>query len=275
MQAAFDSPVTASYAAATEAIGAVLGETAAAAAVRAMPSKSLVKMGKPAAEHYAARLAKAWVRPGGSLASASIPSQYLGVTFVYDPETDLYEASALDGAPANGVRFIVYAVNGITGAIIEPLVEVGYADIVTTETDNSLTVRVELVSENVTYLDYTVGTSGSASAITLSVTGYVTNGDDQVTFDLDNTLRVNSLSLDYTLTVPTRGGFRMDFEGEADEGTTTSTLSARGPHGTVLVTGTESGSTGSFDVEVNGEPFAIITAETGQAPVITDPEAAR
>ena len=57
-------------------------------------------------------------------------------------------------------------------------------------------------------------------------------------FDLDNHLELQSVALDYNLMVPTRGGFRIDFEGEATEGTVTSTLEARGPHGTVTISAT-------------------------------------
>ena len=49
--------------------------------------------------------------------------------------------------------------------------------------------------------------------------------------------------MDYTLIVPTRSGFRIDFEGEMldREATVTSTLEARGPHGTVTISGNQTG----------------------------------
>jgi hypothetical protein len=273
MQSAFNSPATDGFAAATEAIGGVLGESQAAAAVRAMPTRSLVTGGKSAARHYGAKLASAYMRPTGgirpTMAAAAIPAEYVGVTFIYNPETDQYEPSELAGAPDNGVRFLVYAVNAISGEVIEPLVEVGYADIQATQTSNSVAVRIELVSGDVTFLDYTVGASASSSAITLSVSGFVSNGDDTVNFDLDNVLTSNSIELDYTLTVPTRGGFRIDFEGEGTGSSATASLEARGPHGTVSVEGSETNGSGTYQVEVNGEEFATITTTTGQPPVIT------
>jgi hypothetical protein len=167
------------------------------------------------------------------------------------------------------VRFKVYAINGITGAPVEPLVEVGYADIITTETASSATVRILLVSAGVTYLDYAVVATGSSSSIAVSVAGFVTNGDDRVNFDLDTHLSSNTITLDYNLTVPTRGGFRIDFGAEASGSTATISLEARGPHGTVTISGTQGGTTGSYDIEVNGEPFATITTSQGGEPVIT------
>jgi len=275
IEASFESPATAGFAAASDAIAAVLGQTPAAAAVKAMPTKALILGGKPGAGHYATTVAKVYARPSGgmtpSLSTAAILAEHLGVTFTYNVDTDQYEASDLTGAPTDGVRFLVYAVNGISGAVIEPLVEVGYADIVTTGTTNSATVRVELVSADVTYLDYSVGVTGSSSGATITVAGFVSNGDDRVNFDLDTHFELDSISgtVDFTITVPTRGGFRIDFEAEvAEGGAVTSNLEARGPHGTITIEGTQNGTSGSFEVAVNGELFATITVTQDQQPVI-------
>jgi hypothetical protein len=265
MEASFDSPAMSGFNSAAGAIGSVLGESSAAAAVRAAPTRALVARGRAGARHYAATVAGAYVRPTGGMrpvaGSAAILEEHLGVTFTYNAETDAYEASELTGAPNDGVRFIVYAVNAITGVPVEPLVEVGYADITISETATSIAVRVELVSAGVTYLDYSVGANAGSSAVTVSVSGFVTNGDDRVNFDLDNhiSLEAETVTLDYTLIVPTRNGFRINFEGEASEGTVTSRLEARGPHGTVTITGNQTATTGSFEVEVNGELFATVT----------------
>jgi hypothetical protein len=276
IDASFESPATAGFAAAAGSISVVLDGSPAAFAVKAMPTKSLIAGGKKGASHYATTLAKAYRRPGGNgaayVAAAAIPAEYLGVTFAYNVDSDQYEASDLTGAPANGVRFLVYAVNPISGAILEPLVEVGYADIVTTETASAATVRIELVSSGVTYLDYLVGVTGGTNSATISVAGFVSNGDDRVNFDLDTQLTSTALTADYVLTVPTRNGFRMDFEGTVTETGSNSRLEARGAHGTVVVTGEHSGNSGTFEVTVNGELFATIAYTQGQEPVITGAE---
>jgi hypothetical protein len=273
MRSSFESDATLGFVAASGAISAVLGETPAAAAVRAVPTQALVTRGKPGVRHYTATLAEAYVRPSGgirpSLSTAAIPEQYLGVTFTYDVDTDQYGPSDRAGAPENGVRFIVYAVNGITGVPVEPLVEVGYADVVTTESPSAVTVRIEVVSGGVTYLDYAVGATATSSEVTLTVAGFVSNGEDRVNFDLDTHLTSEAIVVDYTLTVPTRGGFRIDFEAEATDENGTSRLEARGPHGTVTIVGDHTQGAGTFEVEVNGEPFATITTSTG-APVIVN-----
>jgi hypothetical protein len=279
--ATFESPAVAGFVAASGAIGATLGESPAAMAVRAVPTKALILGGEPGATHYAARLAEIYVRPEASvrpsLSTAAIEEQYLGVTFVYNPDTDTYEPSALPGAPSNGVRFLVYAVDPISGVPVEPLHEVGYADISVTETATSASVRVKLVSGGVTYLEYAIGATGNqtteSAVVTVTVTGFVSSGQDRVNFDLDTHLTFTSTSstitLDYTLTVPTRGNFRIDFESTATSTSVTSTLEARGPHGTVVINGTQTGTSATYDVVVNGDPFATISLSAGGQPVIT------
>lgn len=269
MGSAFDSPATAGFSVASDAIAGVLQfSPPAAAAVRAMPTKALLG-GKPGTRRYAEKVAKAYRRSSTAAFStaASVPAEYLGVTFVYNPDTDQYEASELTGAPEDGVRFVVYAINPISGAIIEPVVEVGHADIVVTESATASTVRIELVSEGVTYLDYSVGVTGG-STVAVTVTGFVSNGDDRVNFDLDTHVNLTTLSVDYSLIVPTRSGFRIDFEGEMTSTSSTSSLEARGPHGTVAISGTHQGESGTFDVSVNGEPFATVNYTTGLPPDI-------
>jgi len=279
MQASFDSPAMDAFGAAGEAISATLGESSAAAmAIRAAPTKALFA-GKPAAGQYANRLAGIYaprtseIRP--SLSTAAILDEHLGVTFTRDPETLEYGPSDRAGAPSNGVRFIVYAVDPISGDPVTPLNEVGYADVEVTETATGGSVRIELVSGNVTYLDYTVGASGTQSSVTISISGFASNGEDRANFDLDNRFNfdenaeLESVVLDYSLIVPTRGNFRIDFESQTTTNGTTSSLEARGPHGTVTISGTQTGTSATYEVEVNGELFATISHTDGGQPVIT------
>jgi hypothetical protein len=272
IEASFESEATIGFSAASVAIGDVLGQTAASAAVRAVPSKALLYWAKKrSGVDSVARVYAGDLMRRVNTSAAAIPEQYLGVTFTRDPETLEYGPSEVTGAPEDGVRFMVYAVNPISGVPITPLVEVGYADVHVTETTSSIAARVELVSSDITYLDYSVNVAATSSEATITVAGFVSNGDDRVDFDLDHHLSSNALVLDYNLTVPTRNGFRIDYEASINLSTfaTTSTLEARGPHGTVTVTGTETTTGGSYEVEVNGELFATITTTPGEEPVIT------
>ena len=174
LHASFDSDAMSAYLGASDAIGLALGESSTAAmAVRAAPTQALVTGGKPAAEHYAKRVAQLYaprtgtIRP--SLSTAAILDEHLGVTFVRDPETLEYAASDRPDAPSNGVRFIVYAVDPISLQPVTPLSEVGHVDVEVTESTTSASVRIELVSNGVTYLDYSVGAFGNQSSVTVTV----------------------------------------------------------------------------------------------------------
>jgi hypothetical protein len=275
IEASYESDAMYGFQSAMPAISATLGQSAAAVALRAAPSK-IMATGKSGARVYAGTIARLYtapttgMRPVGS--RAAILEEHLGKTFVRNAETLEYEVSERTGAPSNGVRFIVYTVNPISGQPVTPLQEVGYADVEVTQSANAASIRIELVSGGVTYLDYTVGATASQTAATINVSGFVSNGEDRVNFDLD--VHVNSeniITFDYTLSVPTRDNFRMDLEEELNLSTNTvaSSLELRGPHGTVTIVGNWADNAGTYNVEVNGDPFATITVTSGAEAVIT------
>jgi hypothetical protein len=273
----FDSPALEAYASASTYMSAVVGGSA-AVAMRAAPSASLVQGGKAGAIRYGTALSRDYVTfrraPSPSTAAAEIPAEYAGKTFVWDVETDQYVASDLPGAPSNGVRFLLYAVDPVTGEPVEPLVPIdGYAQLTMTETSSSATVRITVVSSDVTYLDYSAVLSGNASSATITISGFATNGTDRVDFDLDTQLSDFgadglTLAMDYELNVPTRGGFLLDLEATlsglgTESPQTTIDLLARGDHGTVRIDGSATEAGGSFDVTVNGDHYATITIDAG------------
>jgi hypothetical protein len=276
IEASYESDAMYGFQSAMPAISATLGESSAAVALRASPSK-IMASGKSGAREYASAVARLYTQPTTGMrpvgSRAAILDEHLGKTFVRNAETLEYEVSDRTGAPSNGVRFIVYAVNPISGQPVTPLQEVGYADVEVTQTTTSASIRIELVSGNVTYLDYTVGATGSQTAVAVNVSGFVSNGEDRVNFDLDMHADVedNIFTFDYSLSVPTRGNFRMDLEEtwNANTSAVNSSLELRGPHGTVTIVGNWADNAGTYNVEVNGDPFATITVTQGADPVIT------
>ena len=277
----FQAPAIDAYMAASMHVDLVVGGPA-ELALHAMPSAAIARDGQQGALRFATSLASRYRTSGmrPSLSTAAIPAEYLGVTFAWDVATDTYVASDLTGAPGNGVRFLLYAVNPVTQMPVEPLVELGHVDLTGSETATSATARAVVVSGGVTYLDYTaVMVASSGSSATLAITGYATNGTDRVDFDLDNEITISEATgigvvIDYLLVVPTRGGFRMDVEAAysgylTDTPSVTLDLTARGDHGTVNIQGTATDATGSFDVAVNGELFATITFDGEGLPVVT------
>jgi len=107
-----------------------------------------------------------------------IPADLLGTTFEWDDVEGAYAATERTGAPAGGVRFILYDRTQV------PLVENGFLDL-TDESDPSadrLNVHVE--KSGVTRLDYDVEVIETTSALTLTVDGFVTDGTSRVDFEV-------------------------------------------------------------------------------------------
>lgn len=107
-----------------------------------------------------------------------IPDPITGTTFEWDVDADAYVATTRTGAPANGVRFILYAVNSITHQPIEPVVEVGLVDLMDESTTGSLRlhIRVQGVDGTPTYLDYTAAIVAGSTSFTATVNGSLSNG---------------------------------------------------------------------------------------------------
>ncbi len=111
-----------------------------------------------------------------------LPPEVRGITFVLDSVTLQYVPDpGRSGAPANGVRFILYAVDTVTS---EPLpgVEIGYADLMD-EGDAlpaGIAHRIRVVSGGITHLDYFVTAGGTDSTGALHAAGFVTDGTTRV-----------------------------------------------------------------------------------------------
>jgi hypothetical protein len=268
-QDAFVSGPTTSFAAVGAEISAALGGAplVASAATRAMTTPSQISA------RYAKQMAALMPTGGRGIQAsmAAVPSAYLGVTFVWDENTNTYVESDLAGAPSNGVRFMLYAVDPVTLHVVEPAVEVGYVDIFDQSTASAVNFRVKVVEGGVTYLDYAVVTSGSLSGGLVTVSGFATNGTTLANFTLKNTVSENSgqlvLSLDYDLNVPSRGvslNWTATFANISDtETVVTLDLGISGPNGQVRLVGTYGATGGSFSVKVNGDLFATVTISGG------------
>src|SRR5690606_23880081 len=105
----------------------------------------------------------------------AIPAGALGKTFTYDPESQQYTPSAITGAPANGVRFQLYAVDPTDGMPVEPLVEVGHVDLTRSANANEANARVEVFQGTSTptkVLDYSATVGGSATAPRITLEGF-------------------------------------------------------------------------------------------------------
>jgi hypothetical protein len=66
-----------------------------------------------------------------------IPDPLYETAYEWDVNTDSYVESLTETGPANGVRFFLYTINPITEQPAEPLVEVGYVDLIDESTGPS------------------------------------------------------------------------------------------------------------------------------------------
>jgi hypothetical protein len=207
-----------------------------------------------------------------SAASASIPSEIAGKTFEYNGSE--YVATERTGAPSNGVRFIIYAVNPITGQPVTPLAEVGYVQVTDLSGTTTQAARVVVVSNNITYLDYTAVASATVTGGRITVTGYVTDGENRANINLRSTVtEANGLSLLYSIDVPQRDvsiDLTMTTTGlDPQTATVGIDLGMSGPNGTVSMSGEFTESGGTITVRVNGDVFANVVSDGGGEPVIT------
>jgi len=215
LDSAFGSPVLASFGILSGSIGSTAATTALARAgtiVQAtLPRPAGVGM---SAEAAAVRrlsglrsLAVAPTSPQGPV----IPDTLYGSVYTYDTLSASYTRSATTGGPANGVRFILYAINPLTGGVSTPLAPVGRADLL--DESAGLTAKLHIiVSGNggtPTYLDYTAGLTFGASTVTATLTGSLTNalpggGNKTLTFSVtaNFTTTVITVHATYTLNNP-------------------------------------------------------------------------
>jgi len=156
-----------------------------------------------------------------------IPDELKGKTFEWDIATQHYVVTDRPGAPADGVRFILYAINPITRRPAEPLVEVGYVDLIdlSTETSRSLRIVVAGVGGTPVYVDYTVAGTVTPGQFTASANGFISNGESgdaskKLTFELAATLTETNFTFNASLT--------LDHPAVTITETTTATRSATG-----------------------------------------------
>jgi hypothetical protein len=231
---------------------------------------------RAAAVESAQRLAAMLTRPAKQAVRASmmaIPASVAGKTFVYDVATGTYVVSNRDPLPTTTVRFILYEVNPATFAPVQPLVETGYVDLIDRSLGTTQAAQVVVVWGGVTYLDYTITATSTASSGQVTVIGYVTDGSVQANVKFRSVLTFSGgLTLYYSLRVPVRE-VAIDLTLTASDiaqqtGTMSVNQSIKGPHGTVSMTGQFTSTTGLLHIRVNGNGFATI-ATNGTTTTIT------
>lgn len=179
-------------------------------------ARALLTSSNPASEETARKVAIAAAEAlalktteGGAPSLEVLPPSVFGTTFEFDTASGQYVASSRTGAPNNGVRFIIYAVDPFSG---DPIVdtEVGYADLIDTSVGSQTTagLRLLLVGGGTTYLDYAFSARGSGSSAILEVQGYLTDGTTRLNFDVGATMSFSQTSVtidvNFAFAIPSR-----------------------------------------------------------------------
>jgi hypothetical protein len=284
MNSTFASPTFASFSTFSVMFDAALGGAPIiAASTSALDIRGKTPQGIRAAAVRTAQRLAATLRSGRGMSAtssthpsqalAAVPAEVAGKTFIYDPVAGSYSASDRTGAPANGVRFILYEVDPVSYAPKDPLTEVGYVDLTDLSAGTTQAARVVVVAGGITYIDYTASASNTETSGRVSVIGMVTDGAIQATINLRSTITyTGGLTLTYSLDLPQRD-VSIDLTISASnisqpEGTIAMSLTMRGPNGTVTMTGEFAETSGTVHVRINGSAFATVTTD-GMTTTIT------
>ena len=232
--------------------------------------------------------------PALSSVSASaepiFPSNLLGLTFVWNG-TQYVADETISGAPANGVRFIVYAINPVTRQPVEPLVEVGFLDLTDDGSAASTRLGIRLVdttgAEPVDLIDYFIDVAftvtETTSTVILASIGFVSDGSETLDFELTQELAFadsggGSVVVDYEFTVQSTGltlafDAAVEFDAETEESTGLSAALTLSEGADVVVLSVTESQLGALDGEItfNGAT-AILVSGTATNPQFTRPD---
>ena len=207
-------------------------------------------------------------------AAILIPYEYRGQTYTFNGQYYEHNPDRTDADTA-GVRFILYAVNPVTGEIAEPLNEIGYVDLIDESTDTQAAVRLTVASGETTYLDYAVSAIGPPTAPTFTIDGFITDGENRADFTLSASAVITfagaTLNLSYEITVGENFaisatlGLMTDVE---ENVTITVDVSVTHYTHTVSVAGTINNDLGVLEVSTHEGLFATITVTDSSVTVL-------
>jgi hypothetical protein len=124
----------------------------------------------------------------GSAAEPVFPPELLGTTFEWNFGEGHYVPTERAGAPTNGLRFVLYAIDPLTRQPTEPLVETGHLDLTDEGTDSTTRLGLEAVSGSETLIDYFIELSylllGNDISVTVAAEGFISDGVDRLDFVL-------------------------------------------------------------------------------------------
>jgi hypothetical protein len=273
--AAFDSVFVSPAWSGFEALGTRTPWSGGPAAAQAVAGIREARSGRQFALQLAQRLAAA---AGARPSRAPVIDTYRGDTFVYDPDTGEYAVDpARTGAPANGVRFVIYEVR-ITG---EPIVEeeIGYADLIDEgdDSEEDVALRLLVVSDDVTVLDYRTTVDLTLTSGAITVDGFL-RGErgEQLDFAIEvvgtHQLEHSTLEISFDLGIDARdfsivGSVHGVEEGAEGEGDVELVVQHRDDEVRLVMNGSEGQLDGS--IHLNGQLFATVTGDAENPTILS------
>lgn len=140
---------------------------------------------------------------------ALFPANLLGKTLDWDVQADGYVVSTLAGAPATGIRILLYFANPATGTPFLPLTLIGGLDLTDKSTPQADKLGVKLSFGQATVAEYDITVVGTTSSATITAGGYLASvtGSSRLDFTLHDVIAVsgNAVSLISTNDIASAG----------------------------------------------------------------------
>ena len=131
-----------------------------------------------------------------------------GSVYTYDTTFHAYVRSATTGGPTNGIRFILYAVNPITGALAIPLTPVGQTDLLDESVGATAKLHIIVTGNGGTpsYLDYTAALTFSQTTLVATLNGTLTNAlaggaNKTLSFSVNANFTITTITVSGTYTL--------------------------------------------------------------------------
>ncbi len=190
------------------------------------------------------------------------PPDVLGKTFEWDVATHAYVAGTRTGAPANGIRLLLYAVNPVTGTPVEaPLQELGSLDLTDESSPQADKLGIVLRLAQTVVADYDITGSFGITVASLGAQGYIQrpDGTGRITFNLQNTLNIaqGTLALAYDINATDGTSIRIELSGNDQQATLVFRVGRGG--NTLEISGTETQTAVDAVIKYNGVVVATVT----------------
>jgi hypothetical protein len=248
-----------------------------APAVTAAATAELRSLRNGNARAFAAAMAGVAANANSTASLPLISESNRGKTFIFDAvRHDWVADPSRTGAPANGVRFILYEPRG---AEPDPTREIGHADLIDDgDAAAGIALRLMVVEDDLTIVDYRTTVDGGEGSGHVTVGGFIRNERDKLDFDIDvrgeKLADVEQADIAFDMGIDTRG-FLVEGEVHGDKRGSSEhgTVDLRVQHGqkSFRVDVANDNASLSGDIDLDDTPFATVSG-TPDKPVFETPD---